>query len=74
MKILNLSDTHGAHRRLGELSAADVVVQSGDFTMAGSGAVGFHCLVKRVVVSREGVAARGFVNGRGPQAAAQREG
>ena len=36
MKILHLSDTHGAHRRLGELPAADVVVHSGDFTMAGS--------------------------------------
>ena len=34
--ILHLSDTHGAHRRLGELPAADVVVHSGDFTMAGS--------------------------------------
>lgn len=36
MKILHLSDTHGAHRRLGDLPAADVVVHSGDFTMAGS--------------------------------------
>lgn len=36
MKILHLSDTHGAHRRLGELPAADVVVHSGDFTMSGS--------------------------------------
>ena len=36
MKILHISDTHGAHRRLGELLAADVVVHSGDFTMAGS--------------------------------------
>lgn len=34
--ILHISDTHGAHRRLGELPAADVVVHSGDFTMAGS--------------------------------------
>ncbi len=36
MKILHLSDTHGCHRRLGELPAADVVVHSGDFTMSGS--------------------------------------
>lgn len=36
MKILHLSDTHGAHRRLDDLPAADVVVHSGDFTMAGS--------------------------------------
>lgn len=34
--ILHISDTHGAHRRLGKLPAADVVVHSGDFTMAGS--------------------------------------
>ncbi len=36
MKMLHLSDTHGCHRRLGELPAADVVVHSGDFTMSGS--------------------------------------
>lgn len=36
MKILHISDTHGAHRRLGELPAADVVIHSGDFTMTGS--------------------------------------
>lgn len=36
MKILHLSDTHGAHRRLGELGEADVLVHSGDFTMTGS--------------------------------------
>lgn len=35
MLILHISDTHGAHRRLGELPAADVVVHSGDFTMTG---------------------------------------
>lgn len=34
--MLHLSDTHGAHRRLGELPEADVVVHSGDFTMSGS--------------------------------------
>ena len=36
MKILHISDTHGAHRRLDDLPAADVIVHSGDFTMAGS--------------------------------------
>ena len=36
MKILHLSDTHGAHRRLCNLPDADVVVHSGDFTMTGS--------------------------------------
>ena len=36
MKILHISDTHGAHHRLGELLDADVLVHSGDFTMTGS--------------------------------------
>ena len=36
MKILHLSDTHGAHRRMGKLPEADVLVHSGDFTMTGS--------------------------------------
>lgn len=36
MRILHLSDTHGLHRRLRDLPAADVLVHSGDFTMAGS--------------------------------------
>ena len=36
MKILHLSDTHGCHRRLGDLPEADVVVHSGDFCMVGS--------------------------------------
>ena len=36
MRILHLSDTHGAHRRLHNLPEADVVVHSGDFTMTGS--------------------------------------
>lgn len=36
MRILHLSDTHGYHRRLRDLPAADVVVHSGDFTMHGS--------------------------------------
>lgn len=35
MKILHLSDTHGAHRRLKNLPAADIVVHSGDFCMIG---------------------------------------
>lgn len=36
MKILHLSDTHGAHRRLGRLPEADIVVFSGDFCMYGT--------------------------------------
>lgn len=36
MKILHISDTHGSHRRLVNLPDADVLVHSGDFTMAGS--------------------------------------
>lgn len=36
MRILHLSDTHIRHRALGNLSDADVVVHSGDFTMTGS--------------------------------------
>lgn len=36
MKILHLSDTHGLHRKLKDLPEADVIVHSGDFTMAGS--------------------------------------
>ena len=36
MKILHLSDTHGAHRRTGDLPEADVFVHSGDFTMTGT--------------------------------------
>ena len=36
MKILHLSDTHGKHRELREMPNADVLVHSGDFTMAGS--------------------------------------
>lgn len=35
MKILHLSDTHGAHHRLGELPEADVLIHSGDFCMVG---------------------------------------
>ena len=33
MKILHISDTHGAHHRLCDLPEADVVVHSGDFCM-----------------------------------------
>ena len=36
MKILHLSDTHNKHRDLGQMPKADVLVHSGDFTMAGS--------------------------------------
>lgn len=35
MRILHLSDTHGAHRRLRNLPEADIVVHSGDFCMVG---------------------------------------
>ena len=35
MKILHLSDTHGAHHLLRNLPEADVVVHSGDFCMNG---------------------------------------
>lgn len=36
MKILHLSDTHNKHCDLGQMPEADVLVHSGDFTMAGS--------------------------------------
>lgn len=36
MKILHISDTHSQHRQLQDLPAADVIVHSGDFTMAGT--------------------------------------
>lgn len=36
MKIIHLSDSHGAHSRLRNLPEADIVVHSGDFTMTGS--------------------------------------
>lgn len=36
MKILHISDTHGMHRQLTGLPDADVIVHSGDFTMAGT--------------------------------------
>lgn len=36
MTILHLSYTNGLHRQLAELSDADIIVHSGDFTMAGT--------------------------------------
>lgn len=36
MKILHISDTHNHHRQLQDFPAADVIVHSGDFTMAGT--------------------------------------
>ena len=36
MKILHISDTHNHHCQLQDLPAADVIVHSGDFTMAGT--------------------------------------
>ena len=35
MTILHLSDTHGKHRELADMPLADVLVHSGDFTLAG---------------------------------------
>ena len=36
MKLFHLSDTHGCHRQLKELSESDILIHSGDFTMTGS--------------------------------------
>lgn len=36
ISILHLSDIHGQHRRLSKLPDADVIIYSGDFTMAGT--------------------------------------
>lgn len=36
MKILHISDTHCQHRQLTDLTEADVIVHSGDFTFAGT--------------------------------------
>lgn len=36
MRILHLSDTHGAHAQMGDLPAADIIVHSGDVGMAGT--------------------------------------
>ena len=35
MKILHLSDTHGKHRELTNMPSADILVHSGDFSLAG---------------------------------------
>lgn len=36
MTILHISDTHNHHRQLQDLPVADVIVHSGDFTLAGT--------------------------------------
>lgn len=36
MNILHISDTHGHHSELTKLPEADVIIHSGDFTLAGS--------------------------------------
>lgn len=36
MTILHLSDTHNQHRQLTDLPDADILIHSGDFTMAGT--------------------------------------
>lgn len=36
LSILHISDTHGLHRQLPQLPDADMIVHSGDFTMAGT--------------------------------------
>ena len=36
MKILHISDTHNRHSQLQQLPEADVIVHSGDFTLAGA--------------------------------------
>ena len=36
MRILHISDTHSKHRELPTLPDADVIIHSGDFTLAGS--------------------------------------
>jgi Icc-related predicted phosphoesterase len=36
LQLLHISDTHGKHRELSALPAADIIVHSGDFTFAGS--------------------------------------
>ncbi len=37
MRLLHLSDTHNLHRQLCNLPAADIIVHSGDMSMAGTG-------------------------------------
>ena len=36
MRILHLSDTHGFHQRLNNLPKADIIIHSGDVSMAGA--------------------------------------
>ena len=36
MRIIHISDTHNVHQRLNRLPEGDVIVHSGDFTMAGT--------------------------------------
>ena len=36
MRIVHISDTHNRHRQLTKLPEGDVIVHSGDFTMAGT--------------------------------------
>ena len=36
MRILHLSDTHGFHRELSNLPKADIIIHSGDLSMAGT--------------------------------------
>jgi Icc-related predicted phosphoesterase len=37
MRIVHISDTHNAHHSLHDLPAADIIIHSGDFSMAGTG-------------------------------------
>lgn len=37
MHIFYLSDTHGFHRQLGNLPAADIIIHSGDISFVGTG-------------------------------------
>jgi predicted phosphodiesterase len=37
MRILYLSDTHNLHRQLSNLPTADIIIHSGDVSMAGTG-------------------------------------
>ena len=37
MRLLHISDTHNLHRALHNLPAADIIVHSGDISMAGTG-------------------------------------
>jgi 3',5'-cyclic AMP phosphodiesterase CpdA len=37
MRLLHLSDTHNCHHSLPQLPAADLIIHSGDLSMAGTG-------------------------------------